>query len=149
MLECIARTSPTGSSTAPWERTIIHRGTIYIVAESLFFARNDRLWFHLNVLTFSPDSGMLRRSRCVIIFFKQYIITTMFDDVLQCFCFRCFSGVPAWRLMGFSPILCCWPNVTTIGNPFKCHEEVLYLQPMIPPKRFDIFPPWLGNAQKV
>ena len=20
------------------------------------------------------------------------------------------------------------------GNPFKCHEEVLYLQPMIPPK---------------
>ena len=27
------------------------------------------------------------------------------------------------------------------GNPFKCHGEVLYLQPMIPPKRFDIFPP--------
>ena len=26
------------------------------------------------------------------------------------------------------------------GNLFKCHEEVLYLQPMIPPKRFDIFP---------
>ena len=27
------------------------------------------------------------------------------------------------------------------GNPFKCHVEVLYLQPMIPPKRFDIFSP--------
>ena len=26
-------------------------------------------------------------------------------------------------------------------NPYKCHEEVLYLQPMIPPKRFDKFPP--------
>ena len=26
------------------------------------------------------------------------------------------------------------------GNPFKYHEEVLYLQPMIPPKRFDISP---------
>ena len=26
------------------------------------------------------------------------------------------------------------------GNPFKCYEEVLYLQSMIPPKRFDIFP---------
>ena len=26
------------------------------------------------------------------------------------------------------------------GNPFKCHEEVLYLQPLIPPKRFDVFP---------
>ena len=24
-------------------------------------------------------------------------------------------------------------------NPFKCHEGVLYLQPMIPSKRFDIF----------
>ena len=23
----------------------------------------------------------------------------------------------------------------------KCHEEVLYLQPLIPPKRFDIFSP--------
>ena len=25
------------------------------------------------------------------------------------------------------------------GKPFKCHDEVLYLQPMIPPNRFDIF----------
>ena len=30
---------------------------------------------------------------------QQYVITIMFDGVLQCFCFRCFSGVPAWRLM--------------------------------------------------
>ena len=32
---------------------------------------------------------------------------------------------------------------TTIpsGNPFKCHEEVLYFQLLIPPKRFDIFSP--------
>ena len=27
------------------------------------------------------------------------------------------------------------------GHSFKCHEEVLYLQPMIPAKRFDIFFP--------
>ena len=27
------------------------------------------------------------------------------------------------------------------GNLFKCHEEVLFLQTMIPPKRFDIFSP--------
>ena len=27
------------------------------------------------------------------------------------------------------------------GNPFQCQEEVLYLQPLIPPKRFDISPP--------
>ena len=35
----------------------------------------------------------------------------------------------------FDPLL--FPS----GNPFKCHEEVLYLQPLIPPKRFDIFSP--------
>ena len=37
----------------------------------------------------------------------------------------------------------------TSGNPFKCHEEVLYFQLLIPPKRFDIFSPRLGDAQKV
>ena len=30
----------------------------------------------------------------------------------------------------------------------KCHEEVLYLQPMIPPKRFDIFPPDWGILER-
>ena len=34
------------------------------------------------------------------------------------------------------------------GNPFKCHEEVLNLQPMIPPKRFDIFPPDWGMRRR-
>ena len=33
------------------------------------------------------------------------------------------------------------PMLLPSRNPFKCHEEVLYLQPMIPPKRFDIFSP--------
>ena len=33
------------------------------------------------------------------------------------------------------------PMLLPSGNPFKCHEEVLSLQPMIPPKRFDIFSP--------
>ena len=33
------------------------------------------------------------------------------------------------------------PMLLPSGNPFKCHEEVLSSQPMIPPKRFDIFPP--------
>ena len=31
------------------------------------------------------------------------------------------------------------------GTHFKSHEEVLYLQPLIPPKRFDIFPPKGGS----
>ena len=35
------------------------------------------------------------------------------------------------------------PMLLPSGNSFKCHEEVLYLQPMIPPKRFDIsLPDW-------
>ena len=29
-----------------------------------------------------------------------------------------------------------------------CHEEVYYLQPMIPPKRFDIFSPDLGVLRR-
>ena len=34
------------------------------------------------------------------------------------------------------------PMLLRSGNPTKCHEEVLYyLQTMIPPKRFDMFPP--------
>ena len=34
------------------------------------------------------------------------------------------------------------------GNPSKCHEEVLYLQPLIPPKRFDIFSPLTGGCSE-
>ena len=34
------------------------------------------------------------------------------------------------------------------GNPFICHEEVLYLQPLIPPKRFDISPPLTGGCSE-
>ena len=33
------------------------------------------------------------------------------------------------------------PMLLPSGNPFKCHKEVLYFQLLIPPKRFDIFPP--------
>ena len=29
------------------------------------------------------------------------------------------------------------PMLLPSGNPFKCHEEVLSLQPMFPPKPFD------------
>ena len=40
------------------------------------------------------------------------------------------------------------PMLLPSGNPFKCHEEVLYLQPMIPPKRFDIFSPLTGGCSE-
>ena len=32
------------------------------------------------------------------------------------------------------------PILVALGNPIKCHEEV-FLQPIIPPERSDIFPP--------
>ena len=32
------------------------------------------------------------------------------------------------------------PMLLPSGNPSKCHEEVLSLQPMMPRKRFDIVP---------
>ena len=51
---------------------------------------------------------------------------------------------------GFLPDIILDPLLLPSGNPFKCHEEVLSLQPMIPPKRFDISPPLTGrDAQKV
>ena len=38
----------------------------------------------------------------------------------------------------------------TQGNPFKCHEEVSYLQPTIPPILYVLtFFPLLEDAQKV
>ena len=37
----------------------------------------------------------------------------------------------------------------SLWNPIKCHEEVLSLHPMFPPKRFDNFFSCLGNTQKV
>ena len=40
------------------------------------------------------------------------------------------------------------PDIIILVDPFKCHEEVLYLQPMIPPKRFDIFPPDWGMLRR-
>ena len=34
------------------------------------------------------------------------------------------------------------------GNPFICHEEVLYLQPLIPSKCLDIFSPLTGGCSE-
>ena len=47
---------------------------------------------------------------------------------------------------GWQPIRWMWE---TLVEPIRCHEEVFSLQPMIPPNPFDIFCPWLGDAQKI
>ena len=49
---------------------------------------------------------------------------------------------------GFLPDITIDPRLLPSGNPFECHEEVLYLQPLIPPKRFDIFPPLTGGCSE-
>ena len=50
--------------------------------------------------------------------------------------------------VGFSPTLYTVdPMLFPSENPFKCHEEVLYLQPVIPPKRFGIFSPTGGCSE--
>ena len=38
------------------------------------------------------------------------------------------------------------PMLFPSGNPFQCHEEIL--QPLIPPKRFDIFSPLTGRCSE-
>ena len=54
--------------------------------------------------------------------------------------------------MGFSPVYYTVDPLLLLpsGNPFKCHEEVLYifLQTMVPPKRFDIFPSDWGMLRR-
>ena len=65
-----------------------------------------------------------------------------------------FFGLVTNTLNNSTLLLPCWilyyivPMLPPSGNPFKCHEEVLYLQPMVPPKRFDIFPPDWGMLRR-
>ena len=81
-------------------------------------------------------------------------LSLLFDDVLVCLPF-CWCPCMAINVSvqydgGFLPRhYTVDPMLLPSGNPFKCHEEVLYFQLLIPPKRFDIFSPRLGDAQKV
>ena len=71
----------------------------------------------------------------------SFIITILSYYVLHCF----------WLV---SVVVCTTmflfvdPMLPASGNPFKCHEEVFSLQPMIAPKHFDISP-LVRDAQKV
>ena len=74
---------------------------------------------------------------CVMVY---YVVSVLFLMFFWCPCMainvnvQYNGGLPDILLLTQSML---FPS----GNPFKCHEEVLYLQPLIPPKRFDIFPP--------
>ena len=47
----------------------------------------------------------------------------------------------------FSGIILLTQMLLPSGSPIEYHEEVLYLQPMIPPKRFNIFSPLTGCSE--
>ena len=78
-----------------------------------------------------------------------YIVFGWLRYVLQCFCFLKLFWYPCMAINVKCTVLrWAFPRHHTVnpmlppsGNPFKCHEDVLYYsQPMIPPKRFDISP---------
>ena len=83
------------------------------------------------------------------------IIINLFYYILKMFLF-CFFWCPCMAINvsvqhnnGFSPgiillIQCYYHRETR----FKCHEEVFYVWPMIPSKRFDIFPPDWGMLRR-
>ena len=48
---------------------------------------------------------------------------------------------------GLLPDITVDPMLFASGNPSKC-QEVLYLQPLIPPKCFDISPPNRGMLRR-
>ena len=75
--------------------------------------------------------------------FKYHVVALYLQPVNLCnvhyyyhVCVMVYYIVSGLFLMFF------WCMLSASGNLFKCHEEVLYLQPpLIPPKRFDIFSP--------
>ena len=73
------------------------------------------------------------------------------DAVSICISRRCvkitISGDIVWNKSLQFQVHTVDPMLLPSGNPFKCHGEVLYLQPMIPPKRYDIFPPDWGCSE--
>ena len=81
-------------------------------------------------------------------------LSLLFDDVLVCLPF-CWCPCMAINVSvqydgGFLPdiILLTQSMLLSSGNPFKGHEEVLYFQLLIPPKRFDISPPDWGMLRR-
>ena len=75
------------------------------------------------------------------------IISVLFLLFVWCPCMA--INVSVYSItVGFSPDIILLTQLLPLVNPFKCHEEALYLQPMIPPKRFDIFLPDWGLLRR-
>ena len=66
-----------------------------------------------------------------------YIVSVLFLLFFWCPCMAINVSVQQASPRYYTVVPMLFPS----RNPFKWHEEVLYLQPLIPPKRFDIFSP--------
>ena len=78
-----------------------------------------------------------------------YIVSVLFLLFFWCPCMAIYVSVQyndGGLLHDIILIMTVDPMLFPSGNPFKCHEEVLYLQPLIPPKRFDNFSPLTGGC---
>ena len=69
-----------------------------------------------------------------------YIVSDLFLMFFWCPCMAINVNVQYNGGLLSDIILLTLAMLSASGNLFKCHEEILYLQPLIPPKRFDIFP---------
>ena len=77
-----------------------------------------------------------------------YIVSGLFSMFFWCPCMAINVNVQynGGLLPGIILLTQCYLHRGTCLN--KCHEKVLYLQPMIPPKRFDIIPPITGGCSE-
>ena len=81
---------------------------------------------------------------CVMVY---YIVSGLFLMFFWCPCMAINVNVQynGGLLLDIIPVD---PLLSASGNLFERHEEVLYLQPLIPPKRFDIFSPITGGCSE-
>ena len=76
-----------------------------------------------------------------------YIVSGLFLMFFWCPCMA--INVNVQHKGGLLPdIYTVDPMLSASGNLFKCHEEVSYLQPLIPPKRFGVFSPIAGGCSE-
>ena len=68
-----------------------------------------------------------------------YIVSGLFLMFFWCPCMA--INVNVQYNGGLLPDIILLTQCYSIGEPFEYHVEFLSLQPLFPPKRFDIFPP--------
>jgi len=127
-----------------------------------------RYWAQIGTVFLMWKQQRQQRSRCIQIFLQpslellvqKYCIYQKYCVYLVWYCslfkeksdFPCLFWSPymAITVQRWAPPRHCTIDLMLLpsGNPFKCHEEVLYLQLLTPPKRFGIFSPLTGGCSE-